>query len=302
MKPNKSPKEVQSNLFHPLLVDFINLKHPLVKLSESIDWDSFDNVLDPLYSDKGRKGKENRLMVALHYLKYSFALSDEEVVKTFIENPYYQYFCGEKYFRHDFPIDSSSLTRWRKRLKNTDIEKLLSETIQTGLRNGFIKKKDLEKVVVDTTVQEKHIRFPTDSRLYDRMREKLVEQAKKENINLRQNYNHLAKTCLHRQSGYAKAGQMKRARKMTLKLKTFLGRVVRDIHRKAYQQSEKMKDLLVIAHALLKQEKTDKNKIYSIHEKDVECIAKGKVHKAYEFGNKVSISSSLDGKDRKSVV
>ena len=232
-------------------------------------------------------------MVGLHYLKYTYDLSDDRVIRSFVENPYYQYFCGMTHFQHHLPLDSSSLTKWRKRLKTEDLEALLSTSIETGLKAGFIKKRELERVIVDTTVQEKHIRFPTDSRLQDRMREKLVSQALKDGISLRQTYTRVGKRELLRISGYRKANQFKRAKKSEKRIKTILGRVIRDIERKTSSQSPEMEALLVLAKRLYQQQRQDKDKLYSIHEPEVECIAKGKAHKKYEFGNKVSITSTL---------
>lgn len=161
------------------------------------------------------------------------------------------------------------------------------------MKAGFIKKKDLNQVIVDTTVQEKNIRFPTDARLYERMRERLIKEVEKSGIKLRQTYKRVGKKELHRLSGYRKAQQFKRARKSEKKIKVYLGRVYRDIQGKVKDPSEELKGLLLLADRLLKQSKKDKNKLYSIHEPEVECIAKGKAHKKYEFGNKVSIATSL---------
>jgi IS5 family transposase len=294
MRPKKITKLIQNDLFKIVLKDIINIKHPLVKLADTIDWNAFDEKFEALYSDKGRKALPTRLLVAIHYLKYTYDLSDEGIVASFLENPYYQYFCGETYFQHNLPLDSSSLTKWRNRLEKEDLEELLSESIKTGLRAGFIKKKDLEKVIVDSTVQEKYIRFPTDSRLQDRMRESLVAQAKEDGIKLRQSYKRVGKTELLRLSGYRKANQFKRAQKPAKKIKLYLGRVLRDIDRKAENLSPKMLELQNLAKRLLKQTRKSKHKIYSIHEPKVECIAKGKAHKKYEFGNKVSIITTLN--------
>ncbi len=230
----------------------------------------------------------------MHYLKYSYDLSDERLIGSFIENPYYQYFCGMTHFQHHLPLNSSSLTKWRNRLSQADLELLLSASIETGIKAGFIKKKELERVIVDTTVQEKDVRFPTDSRLQDRMREKLVSQAEREGIFLRQSYKRVGKRELLRISGYRKANQFKRAKKSEKRVKTILGRVIRDIQRKTSNPSPEMSALLVLAKRLHAQKRKDKNKIYSIHESGVECIAKGKAHKKYEFGNKVSITSTLN--------
>ena len=172
------------------------------------------------------------------------------------------------------------------------MEELLGETIRTGLRGGFIRETELKRVNVDTTVQEKDIRFPTDARLYDRMRERLVEAARERGIELRQTYARKGKIALRRQSGYARAQQFKRAQRQTKILKTYLGRVVRDIERKARDLDEGLRELLALAHRLLGQERQDKEKLYSVHEPHVECISKGKIHKKYEFGCKVGIATT----------
>ena len=165
---------------------------------------------------------------------------------------------------------------------------------RAGLRGGFIRKTELKRVNVDTTVQEKEIRYPTDGRLYDRMREKLVDAAVKRGIELRQSYVRKGKQSLHRQSGYARAKQFKRARKETRKLKTYLGRDTRDIERKVGSMDNELQELLNLSHRLLIQERKDKNKLYSVHEPAVECISKGKVHKRYEFGCKVGIATTAN--------
>jgi IS5 family transposase len=289
------PKKHRENpdLFRSRLDQIINMKHELVILANQINWSYFEEKFGALYVDKkGRPGKAIRLMVALLYLKQSFDASDESVVYTFIENPYWQYFCGFEYFQKEFPIDPSSLTRFRNRLGAEGIEHLLKELISTAQRTGALKKSHLNKVNVDTTVQEKAITFPTDAKLYFKMRELLVKAASERGIKLRQNYNKLAKKALSRQSSYARAKQFKRARKMTRQLKTWLGRVYRDILRKASQIDEQLQHLLNLTSHLLEQEKDSKNKIYSLHALEVECISKGKAHKRYEFGCKVGLATS----------
>jgi transposase, IS5 family len=234
-------------------------------------------------------------MVSLHYIKYTHDLSDEETVAMWIENPYWQYFSGRQHFEHDLPIDPSSMTRWRKRVGVKGAEELLSQTIKTARRQKYLKRTQCQKVNVDTTVQTKAIRFPTDARLCDRMRETLVKTAKDEDIDLRQSYTRVGKKALRRQQNYGHARQMKRAKKETRKLKTYLGRVVRDVERKANNPSKKLKEQLILAKQLLEQKRNSKNKIYSIHEPHVECIAKGKVHQRYEFGCKVGFVTSAKG-------
>lgn len=294
MKPKKRRKgPVQSSLIKVLLKDIISDDHPLVKLGDLVEWEVFEEKLGPTFcEDNGRPGLPIRMMVGLHYLKYTYSLSDEAVVEGWVENPYWQYFCGGIFFEHRFPIDPSSMTRFRDRLKKAGLEELLGETIRTGLRGGFIKSSELKRVNVDTTVQEKEIRFPTDARLYDRCRERLVEAAKDRGIELRQSYSRTGKKALRKQSGYAHAQQFKRARRQTRILKTYLGRIARDIERKAGAIDPELRELLDLTYRLLTQGKHDKNKLYSIHEPDVECISKGKIHKRYEFGCKVGIATT----------
>jgi len=148
---------------------------------------------------------------------------------------------------------------------------------------------------VDTTVQEKEIRFPTDARLYDRARQRLVVEAKKRDISLRQNYNRLSRQQLAQQSRYAHAKQNKRAKKCTRKLKTYLGRVIRDIERKCPEPDPSLDQLLDISARIHRQQRKDKNKIYSVHAPEVNCISKGKAHKRYEFGCKVSVAATSKG-------
>jgi IS5 family transposase len=158
----------------------------LVKLAEAVDWHRLDEMFGSTYCpDNGRPGVSTRLMVALHYLKYTHNLSDEEVVACWVENPYWQYFSGMKWFEHDVPIDPSSMTRWRKRIGESGAEGLLRETLEAGLKIKAVKPHQLKRVNVDTTVQEKEIRFPTDARLYDRARQRLVDAAKDRGIALR---------------------------------------------------------------------------------------------------------------------
>ena len=297
MKPKKPPhKNRQKDLFRVELSRIIDPGHGLVKLSKVVDWDRLDELFGSTYCpDNGRPGVSTRLMVALHYLKYTHNLSDEDVIESWVENPYWQYFSGMKYFEHSPPIDSSSMTRWRKRIGDAGAEELLKETIQAGLKIKAVKAYQLKRVNVDTTVQEKEIRFPTDARLYDRARKRLVDHAKERGINLRQNYNRKSKEMLHRQSRYSHAKQMRRAKRCTRKLKTYLGRVIRDIERNCPSPDSQLRSLLDIGHRIFKQQRHDKNKIYSVHEPHVECISKGKAHKRYEFGCKVSVAATSRG-------
>jgi IS5 family transposase len=233
--------------------------------------------------------------VALHYLKYQHDLSDEDVVAAWVENPYWQHFSGMKHFQHHKPIDPSSMTRWRKRLGDAGAEQMLRATIEAGVEMRVIRPAELKRINVDTTVQTKAIRFPTDARLYQRMRERLVNAARAEGLTIKQSYEHVGRRLLMQSSRYAHARQMKRARACTRKLKTQLGRVIREVERQAAEPSMKLDKLLQTAHRIYAQQKHDKNKIYSVHETEVQCIAKGKAGKQYEFGNKVSVAVSSRG-------
>ncbi len=284
------------NLFQSRLEQIINMNHPLIKLSRELDWSVFEAEFGAYYSEgQGRPAKPIRLMVGIHYLKYAFDESDESVVERFLENPYWQNFCGFEYFQHEFPLDPTTLVKWRKRVGFEKMEVLLKETVETARRGKFLKKRHLERVNVDTTVQEKAIAFPTDAGLRYKMLLKLVEASKVRGIKLRQTYVRLGKFALVKQGYYRRANQHRRANKMTKKLKTYLGRVVRDIHRKAGKLDAELADLLSKAALLLAQKRQSKNKLYSIHAPEVECIAKGKAHKKYEFGCKVGVVSTSRG-------
>ncbi len=212
------------------------------------------------------------------------------------ENPYWQYFCGETYFQHEMPLNPSSVTRWRQRLGDKGMELLLSATINAAIKSKAVKSRDLKRVTVDTTVQEKAITFPTDSRLYNRARERLVRLAKAHGIPLRQSYVRVGPRLLFKNNRYGHARQLRRQRRTTSKLKTVLGRVYRDIDRKLTGQPEAVQaafaESMALTKRLLDQQRNDKKKLYALHAPEVECIAKGKAHKRYEFGVKASIATT----------
>lgn len=193
------------------------------------------------------------------------------------------------------PIDPSSLTRWRNRLGSEKLEKILGMSVKAAVDTGVLK----EEVTFDTTVMPKNIAFPTDTRLLEKSRQRLVRFASKAGIELRQNYNRITKKLLRQLGGYLHDKQMKRGNKAQKRLKTIVGRIARDCERKITGNKELwllFQDELKKAHHLLTRKKTDKNKLYSLHEESVECIAKGKAHKRYEFGCKVSLSVTNKGK------
>jgi transposase, IS5 family len=283
----------QGDLFRSRLDQILNRQHPLFKLADSIDWSVFEKEFGSLYVENvGRPGLPIRLMVALHYLKHAFNVSDENVVAQFIENGYWQYFCGFEYFQHEFPLDPTSLVKWRQRIGHKGMEKLLKVTIETAKAKKYVTEEHLERVNVDTTVQEKAIAFPTDSRLYHKARLTLVRLAKRHSIELRQSYKRLGKKALIMQGRYSHARQAKRARREQKKLWLYLGRVIRDIERKCQEPDFQLTTMLERAKRIFTQKRDDKSKLYSMQAPEVECIAKGKAHKKYEFGCKVSLVST----------
>ena len=268
----------------------VSHEHPLYRLAEAIDWSRFETELGPLYAEAvGRPGLPTRLMVGLHYLKYLFDESDESVVEKWVENPYWQFFCGRTYFEHELPCHPTSLVKWRHRLGPAGVEKLLTETLSTAKREQALRDSEIKRVNVDTTVQEKAVAFPTDARLYHKARRALVRAARVADIPLRQTYVRLGQQALARQGRYAQARQMKRARRETKRLRLFLGRVIRDIRRKCPRPAPALKSLLERSERILRQQRRDSPKLYSVHAPEVECIAKGKAHKPYEFGCKVAV-------------
>lgn len=288
-KPKVEPSD--HDLFRTELVNLIDTRHELARLAELIDWQAFSDEWSPQFtSTTGRPALSTRLMAGLLYLKHLHALSDEEVVERWRENPYWQHFSGERYFRHDLPCDPSSLVRWRQRIGEAGCEWLLAQSIEAARRGGVIKRSSLDAVVLDTTVQPKAIAHPTDSRLLNRAREQLVEAAQKAGITLRQSYARVGKAAEHQAGRYAHAKQYRRMQREIRKLRTWLGRVIRDVQRKGGQVTEALQAKIAVAQRLHAQKRDSKNKLYALHAPEVECIAKGKVRTPYEFGVKVSVA------------
>ena len=289
----EKPKEVTLFDSHKQLKEIIDENHPLVKLADSIDWASIEEELSAAFpSTTGHPNKPIRLMVGLHYLRYMFNLSDESIVWAYIENPYYQYFCGEKVFQHAFAVDRSSMSRFRERLKKKKLYKLLQETIKSGFQTKTLKPESIKCAVIDSTVQEKNIAYPTDAKLYYQAIVRLCKLAKRLGITQRQSYVRVGKKLLIKYSRYNHAKQFKRKAATLKKLKHRLGRVIREIERKAKEQHLTLdidaNALLGQCKGLFEQKRNSKNKLYSFHEPDTVCISKGKAHKRYEFGNKSS--------------
>jgi len=286
------------DLFYSRLDQIINLKHALVRLSKTVSWSFIETKCGEVYADgPGMPPLPTRLMAGLSILKYTFDLSDEELCDRWVENPYFQYFCGEEFFLHELPFDRSSLTRWRQRMGEERVAALLQESLSVAIRTGAMAPQDTRRVIVDTTVQPKNVMFPTDAKLLHRAREKLVALARKTGIDLRQSYTRVGKFALIKHQRYAHAKQFKRAGKALRKLKTYLGRTIRDIGRQIAGDDELQnifRHPLHLAGRVLDQRKKQvAKKVYSLHAPEVECIGKGKAHAPYEFGVKVSIATTL---------
>jgi len=292
MKPRQPPQDV-CELFRARLDQIINPHHPLVKLAEQIDWDHFEAVFADCYcSDTGAPGKAIRLMVGLHYLKHAFDESDESVVARWVENPYWQSFCGETHLQHECPIDPSSMTRWRQRVGADQLNELLKQTIDVAVRQKHLPARELMQVNVDTTVQEKNITHPTDSKLLYKAIVKLARSAKARNISLRQSYVRVGKRASVKAGRYAHARQFKRMHRQLRKLRTYVGRLIRDIQRKTPVIDDELANLIERCQRVRDQRPKDSNKLYSLHEPEVRCISKGKAHKRYEFGQKVALATT----------
>jgi len=288
----------QNDLFRARLEQIIDMGHELAKMARLVEWNGLASDLSSCYcADNGRPGEPIRLMAGLLFLKDMKGLSDEEVCEVWRENPYFQYFCGEEYFQHRLPVEPPSLSIFRKRIGKKGEERLLQETIKLGLKTGAVTARDILKVNVDTTVQEKAVRFPTDTQLCHKARAELVKAAKAYGIDLRQSYARKSKHAVFLTNRYMAARQMNRGRKMAKKVRNYLGRVMRDIER-AMEREPLLKNAfsrdLTKAKKIYAQAANPKepNKIYSWHAPEVECIAKGKAHKKYEFGCKASLSST----------
>ncbi|MER8374493.1 IS5 family transposase [Mesorhizobium sp. M1406] len=297
-RPREKRETGKQDLFRSRLDQIINMKHELVRLAQAIDWPVLEERFGAVYSDgPGMPPLPTRLMAGLAILKHTFNVSDEVLCERWVENPYFQYLCGEEFFCHALPFDRSSMTRWRGRMGEERIVALLQESLSLAVKTGAMKPSDTRQVIVDTTVQPKNVMFPTDAKLIHRARERLVRLARKTGLNLRQSYVRVGKLALIKHQRYAHAKQFKRANKALRRLKTYLGRTIRDIARQiagdAGLDALFKWPLYQAATVLERRQRQRGRKIYSLHAHEVECIGKGKAHMPYEFGVKVSVATTL---------
>lgn len=283
MMKSASDSAPQLQFLLPDLATMLDARQPLHQLTDRIDWTQFERAFAGLYKDEGRPALPIRGMVGLLLLKQLHNLSDERVVEQWTLNPYFQFFCGEREFQWGAPCAASELVHFRDRIGPGGAEKLLAVSI--ALHGDQAKEKE---VVLDTTAQEKAITFPTDAKLHGKVITVARRIADKEQIALRQSYARMVPKLLQAQRGWRHPRTRVQARKAARKLKTIAGRLVRELKRKL-PAGHRHTELLHLCARVLAQKRHDKNKIYSLHEPHVYCLAKGKVHKEYEFGAKASL-------------
>ena len=283
----KLPEKGQRDLFRPMLKDFIDMRHELVLLAEKIDWSYFEKEFEPLYSQRGAPSVPIRLMVGCLMLKHLYNLGDERIPEFWVRDVYFQYFCGGEFFEHEFPFDPSDFVHFRNRVGEEGIGKIFAYSVHL---HGKKMPGQAKFVLSDTTVQENNTTFPTDAKLCKKVIDKCNAIAEKEGIKQRQRYTRESKQLLRNTYNGKHPKRVKQANKAKRRLKTIANTQLRELERKMHQSQTKQyeKELSLYKRAV-NQQKTDKNKIYSLHKPFTRCIAKGKAHKQYEFGNKVGM-------------
>jgi len=281
----KSTVQNQCNMFNPLLTDFIDMKHELVLLAHKIDWKYFEEEFSVYYSTVGQPSMPIRLMVGSLMLKRLYNLGDETLCETWIRDPYMQYFCGMAHFEHTFPCDPSDFVHFRHRISEEGVEKIFAYSVE------FHGKYAQEKMSLsDTTVAENNTTFPRDAKLAKKIIDKCNSIAKQEGIAQRQTYVRTSKQLVRDTYNPNHPKRKKKAKKAEQKLKTIAGRLLRELEREMPNDVlQQYQDEILFYKRVLAQRRTDKNKVYSLHKPFTACIAKGKAHKQYEFGNKIGI-------------
>ena len=282
MRPKQPETEETGDLFRARLDQIIDMRHELVQLADKIDWDWIDEQIADRFSDTGRPGTETRFMVGLLLLKHIYHLSDEAVCERWVYDPYFQYFTGEAFFQHRFTHERSGLSHWRRRLGDK-LEVLLQESLRVAHKTGALKPRHLTRISVDTTVQPKNVTHPTDAKLMHKAVVMLGRLAKRHGVRLRQSYVRVAKRAAIMAGRYAHAKQFKRHHRELRFLRTRLGRLIREVFALPLSRADQVR------HQRQRQRGW---KLYSLHAPEVECIGKGKAHKPYEFGVKVSIATT----------
>jgi IS5 family transposase len=283
----KLPQATRRDLFRPMLKDLLDPQHELVLLADKIDWGYFEDEFRQYYSQVGAPSVPIRLMVGCLLLKHLKNLGDETIAKEWIENPYCQYFCGMTFFEHQFPFDPSDFVHFRHRIGEAGFENIFAYSVKL---HGKEVGKDSRFVLSDTTVQENFTTYPTDARMCKKVIDKCNKIAKREGIGQRQSFAGESKQLVRATCNGKHPKRAKAARKVNRWLKTIASHQLRELGKKMTEEQRAFyrEDMELYRHAV-NQRKNDKNKVYSLHKPFTKCVAKGKAHKQYEFGNKVAI-------------
>lgn len=283
------------SIFEVALESFIDMNHELVLLSKQIDWSAVESDFAEYYcADNGRPSVPIRTMVGMMLLKNIYNLSDEGVVARWLENPYMQYFTGEKVFRKRPPINPVDMTKFRKRIGEHGAEKIFKISLMVNAAE--VTEKEMKQVMIDSTVQEKNITFPTDAKLYRKIIERILNVSEREHIVLRRTYTREVKSLKLKVRFMNHPTRKKEGKKAVKRLRTIAKAMVNDIARKMNDiQLSRYRKNIELYLRVIRQERSDKDKVYSLHEPEVECISKGKEHKKYEFGNKSAIAKTGSG-------
>jgi len=313
-----------ADFFRQPLAQMIDPRHPLAVLASRLPWAQIEAALAPHFARRSREGRlvaqddlfgsslqvagagiaaagrprlPIRLMASLLYLKHAFKLSDEELVERWAENVVWQYFSGMTFYEPRLPCDATQIGRFRAAIGEAGVEELLKATIDCAVTAKAVRPVEFERLIVDTTVQEKAIAHPVDSRLLEIARHKVVAAAKRAGIALKQTFAKEGKSLRRKAGGYAHAKQFKRLRKVVKRQRTILGIVLREVARKIEHVSDacaqaltELRELMQRAERIRTQQPKDKHKLYALHAPEVECIGKGKARRPYEFGVKVSVA------------
>lgn len=315
-----------ADFFRARLDGMIDLTHPLAVLAGRLPWAELEAQLSPLWARPARDGViidggallsepggalhaagvsyagrprlSIRLLCSLLYLKHAFNLSDEALVERWSENVVWQYFSGLVYYEPRLPCDATQIGRLRRVIGEAGMQAILKATIDTAIDVKAIKPAEFERIIVDTTVQEKAISYPVDARLLEIARYKIVAAAKRCGISLRQTFAKEGKALRPKAGGYAHAKQFKRLARTVKRQRTIVGKLIREVRGKLQSGIETINPnahaalttLLERADRIRTQQKKDKNKLYALHAPEVECISKGKARNRYEFGVKVSLA------------